>query len=513
MKPVQFFSTVFCLLVLLNSCKHKTDYYSRGVGIYPGNPREDFSPTLLTDTKDYRNIARLRPAYHSSSYDYNLTAQLITDGIIINEMPDYISVSSNKGVLPKNEREWLVDNNSLTEVNLSGTDIWVQLELNSGKVPEISRIKINGSLEFSGKPTGGWAFACSGSNDGITWNELAKVTGNGLPGEERINPFAAMLAKQSKGKRPANPFASFFAGPYGSDSTAPKPSFSFRFGKPKTQRLINQSFEFKEPVAYHLYRVTMSAKCAEDWRLGDFDLYNMNTKLNIAPSGNFKSAWMSAGTGEEWVYVDLGASSSFDKIKLYWINKAEKGSIQVSTDAKEWSDIVSLPGNADLIDTISLQKMAEGRFVRVLMTKPSKNEKYVLSELEIFGKGGLVPQPKPNPPVTDTRLNLAAGNWMVQRASEVNSTGEQLSQTDFATRNWITATVPGTVLVSYWNAGALPNPNFGDNQLMVSESFFNSDFWYRDEFEVPSSFRGEKMFLNFDGINWKAEVFVNGKKT
>jgi beta-galactosidase/beta-glucuronidase len=512
-KPVQFLSAVFCFLVLLSSCKQKTDYYSRGVGIYPGNPKEDYSPRLVTDNKDYRNIARLRPAYHSSSYDYNLTAQLVTDGIIINEMPDYISVSTNKGVISKNEREWLLDHNSVTEVNLSGKDIWIQLDLNSGKVPEISKIIINGSLEFSGKPTGGWAFVCSGSKDGITWNKLGEVKGNGLPGEERINPFAALLAKSSKGKRPASPFANFFAGPYGSDSTAPKPSFSFRFGIPKTQRFINQSFEFKEPVTYHFYRVAMSAKCAEDWRLGDFDFYNKDTKLNLAPSGNFKSAWMSAGIGEEWIYVDLGASSSFDKIKLFWINKAEKGSIQVSPDAKTWSDIASLPGNEGLVDTISLQKAAEGRFVRILMTKPLKNEKYVLSELEIYGKGGLLPLPKQNPPVTGNRMNLAGGNWMIQRASEVNGTGEQLSQTDFAVRNWITATVPGTVLVSYWNAGALPNPNFGDNQLMISESFFNSDFWYRDEFEVPSNFKGEKMFLNFDGINWKAEVFVNGKKT
>jgi hypothetical protein len=512
-KPVQFFSIAFCFLVLLSNCKQKTDYYSRGVGIYPGNPKEDYSPNLVTDNKDYRNIARLRPAYHSSSYDYNLTAQLVTDGIISNEMPDYISVSTNKGVIPKNEREWLFDLNSVTEVSLSGTDIWIQLDLNSGKVPEISKINIKGSLEFSGKPKGGWAFVCSGSNDGVAWNELGQVKGTGLPGEERINPFAAMFAKRSKGKPPVNPFANFFSGPYGNDSTAPKPSFSFRFGIPKTQRIINQSFEFKEPVAYHFYRIAMSAKCAEDWIFGDLDFYNKDIKLKMVPSGNFKSAWMSAGTGEEWIYVDLGASSIFDKIKLYWINKAEKGSIQVSQDAKAWSDIASLPGNEGLVDTISLSKAAESRFVRVLMTNTFKNEKYVLSELEIFGKGGLLPQPKSNPPVTGNRMNLAAGNWMIQRASEVDGTSEQLSQTDFSTRNWITATVPGTVLVSYWNAGALPNPNFGDNQLMISESFFNSDFWYRDEFEVPSNFKGEKMFLNFDGINWKAEIFVNGKKT
>ena len=509
------FASVICMLIALAGCNQKSDKYTRGVGIYPGNPKEDFSPNLLTDNKNYRNLARLRPAYHSSSYDYNLTAQLVTDGIIIHEMPDYISLSTNQGELPKNQREWLLDNNSVTELSLPGSDIWIQLEINPGNVvPKITKINLSGSLEYSGKPTAGWQFTCSGSDDGTTWNELGKVAGNGLPGEERPNPFAALFSKPGpKGKSPANPFASFFSGPYGNDSTAPKPSFTFKFGIPKTQRVINQSFEFKEPVSYHFYKVNMSAKCAEDWRFGSLDFYNNETKLKMAPSNNFKSAWMSAGTGQEWIYVDLGVSSTFDSIKLYWINKAIKGSIQVSDDARKWIDLASLPGNTDLVDNIALKKGANGRFVRVLMTEAASGNKYILSEIEILGRGGIMPKSKANPDISDNRMSLSGGNWKIQRASEVTGTGENISKPGFENNDWVVATVPGTALVSYWNAGALPDPNYADNQLMISESFFNSDFWYRNEFEVPSTFKGERMFLNFDGINWKAEIFVNGKQT
>jgi len=74
------------------------------------------------------------------------------------------------------------------------------------------------------------------------------------------------------------------------------------------------------------------------------------------------------------------------------------------------------------------------------------------------------------------------------------------------------ATVPGTVLASYLNAGALPDPNFGDNQLAISDSFFYADFWYRNEFEAPKLRRGQRAFLAFDGVNWKAEVFLNGAR-
>jgi beta-galactosidase/beta-glucuronidase len=54
---------------------------TRGVGVYPGNPAEGIAPLPVPDQTNYRNLALLRPAYHASSCHYNLTAQLVTDGI------------------------------------------------------------------------------------------------------------------------------------------------------------------------------------------------------------------------------------------------------------------------------------------------------------------------------------------------------------------------------------------------------------------------------------------------
>jgi hypothetical protein len=63
--------------------------FTCGIGIYPGAPSEDFSPEFVRDTSGtYRNLALLRPAFHSSSYDYNLTAQLVTDGISDTRVPE-----------------------------------------------------------------------------------------------------------------------------------------------------------------------------------------------------------------------------------------------------------------------------------------------------------------------------------------------------------------------------------------------------------------------------------------
>jgi beta-galactosidase/beta-glucuronidase len=94
----------------------------------------------------------------------------------------------------------------------------------------------------------------------------------------------------------------------------------------------------------------------------------------------------------------------------------------------------------------------------------------------------------------------------------VNADGATLSKVGFADHDWVIATVPGTVLSSYLNVGAIPDPNYGENQLLISDSFFYADFWCRNEFTAPALSPGERAWLNFDGINWKGDVFLNGEK-
>lgn len=511
-----------CILLFSSGCGNRSGLYNNEPGSYPGNPAENFAPDLQPDRENYRNLARLRPAWHSSSYDYNLTAQLATDGIIETGIPSVIAVSTNHGAVPKNEREWLLDHNSVTTYSIEGNDVFLRYDLlGGGKAPEITRIALAGNVNFDEAGRGGWKYVCSGSDDGINWVDLVVVNGSGLPGRERPDPFRMRIPAASQPRatqarrRQQTGFGAFMMSPYGNDSTAPRPSFSFGngFRTPRPQRILELSFDFIKPVAYKSYRISLAAPAAETWTFGELEFFNGSDRLKMTPSHDFKSAWMSAGSQKEWIYVDLGSVSSFDNIMLHWINKATGGSIEISDDSRNWLTIASLPGNSSRIDDIRLSPEVKARYVKLILETSENDQNYMLSEMEVYGKGGLVPVPKASPDVKDSRMFLSGGSWKIQRASEVESAGEEISSSGYSTEDWITATVPGTVLVSYINAGALPDPNFGDNQLMVSESFFNSDFWYRNEFDLPSSLRGERLFLNFDGINWKADVFVNGSRT
>ncbi|MGH9512925.1 MAG: glycosyl hydrolase 2 galactose-binding domain-containing protein [Terriglobales bacterium] len=261
------------------------------------------------------------------------------------------------------------------------------------------------------------------------------------------------------------------------------------------------------------YRVRLDAPRVVRWQVGEVNLFDRNQRIELGGPYHFTSAWKSAGAGEEWVYVDLGVECSLDRIKLFWIQRPAGGSVQVSADAKNWTIIQTLPAAGGAIDDLKLPQPVHGRYVRVLMTKAASPDGYVISELEVFGTGGPVPHSQPVlSKRLDHRFDLGRGAWRLQRDSQVTGDGEAISKAGFDTTDWLPATVPGTVLSSYLDDGCLPDPNYGENQLMISDSFFWADFWYRDELVLPRAAPGRHVWLNFDGINWKADVFFNGRK-
>ncbi|MGA1993758.1 MAG: discoidin domain-containing protein [Bryobacteraceae bacterium] len=423
--------------------------YTRGVGVYPGNPAEYSGPAMVTDATTYRNLALHRPAYQSSSYDYNLTAQLVTDGIKDTRLPRWVSTSaSERGALSKQDRESVLDRNLVTGVELRGPHPWVEVGLEGGDgAPEVDRLDVFARPQGFARDVARWTCTVSGSDGERTWKELARKT-----------------------------------------------------GAERAARDYQWSIALAAPSRSRFYRVAFEAPNVQAWRANEVAFYDRNERLGVGGPYEFTSAWMSAGSGEEWVYVDLGARCTFDRVALYWIRRAAEGSIQVSDDAVAWRTVAPLSA----VDDVKLAQPAHGRYVRVLMTRPASPVGYILSELEVYGRGGPAAKAKP--------VAAGLGAWRLQRDSLVQGDGEQISQPGYQDKDWMIATVPGTTLTSYLNDGAVPDPNYGDNQLLISDSFFYADFWYRDKFVAPAVAKGRHVWLNFDGINWKADVFLNGAK-
>ena len=439
--------------------------YTRGLGVYPGSPNEEFVPRMHIDSSSYRNLALHRPAYHSSSYDYNLTAQLVTDGIKATRLPRWEAVSTSlQGALKKNERQWMFDQNPITNVEIKGKTGWVEVQLAGGDDPfEVDRIDVEARTQSWGSQSKNWVCVVSGSDDGQTWRELGRATNPPKP-KEAMNPSVATVA-------------------------------------------------FASASRSRFYRFQFEAQSESTWAVGDVSFFRNGKRLGIGGPHDFTSAWMSEGKDQEWVYVDLGAVCRFDRVVLAWIRRAAAGSIQVSGNAENWTTVQALPSASATSDDIKLAQPAQGRYVRILMTRAASPEGYVLSELEVYGRGGPVAEPKSAPAAqANGRIDLAGGAWRLQRDTQVQAGGDVLSKPGFSDSDWLIATVPGTVLTSYLNVGAIPDPNFGANQNMISDSYFYADFWYRNEFVAAPSAPGKHVWLNFDGINWKADIFLNGQK-
>jgi hypothetical protein len=110
-------------------------------------------------------------------------------------------------------------------------------------------------------------------------------------------------------------------------------------------------------------------------------------------------------------------------------------------------------------------------------------------------------------------VTLAAG-WQLQDASKVTQAGAEISSAKYKPEGWYSATVPGTVLTSLVNAGVYPEPLYGENNRpdKIPDSLARTPYWYRTVFAVPNTYAGKHVWLNLGGINFSAQVWVNGSQ-
>lgn len=154
----------------------------------------------------------------------------------------------------------------------------------------------------------------------------------------------------------------------------------------------------------------------------------------------------------------------------------------------------------------------------------------------LFGQGnfGLVfPQSESNLPKSKAPIPVCQRKAFVEQPAILTSTAEgnltlgggwqmiaaeTLVEKDITVWNtavtdgWYNATVPGTVLTTLVEQQVYPDPYFGLNNLYIPESLCRQEWWYRISFPSPERINGEQLSLLFNGINYKAEVWLNKVK-
>lgn len=112
-------------------------------------------------------------------------------------------------------------------------------------------------------------------------------------------------------------------------------------------------------------------------------------------------------------------------------------------------------------------------------------------------------------------------DWRMKRADEAGVPAEELSTDRISAADWMPAVVPGTVLNALVHNGVYPEPYYGLNNKLESglipdiyhagRDFYT--YWFRTEFRVDDTpeRNAPKFWLQVDGINYRAEIWLNGK--
>jgi exo-1,4-beta-D-glucosaminidase len=126
-----------------------------------------------------------------------------------------------------------------------------------------------------------------------------------------------------------------------------------------------------------------------------------------------------------------------------------------------------------------------------------------------------------------TNRSYLADGWAIQSSAKITATGEEISSPALKPVDWHNATVPSTVVGNLVDDMVYQDPFFGMNLRTIpgmkypvgtnfsnapipSDSPFAVSWWYRREFRVNPE-RDGQVWLNFDGINDRANIWLNGK--
>ena len=121
-------------------------------------------------------------------------------------------------------------------------------------------------------------------------------------------------------------------------------------------------------------------------------------------------------------------------------------------------------------------------------------------------------KPLPSDAERAANSNIVLGDgWQMQSATKVSGAGAAISVPGYGVGGWYNVSVPTTII-----AGLLANgkydfdPFYGMNFEKLKDPALDAPWWFRKEFTLPRTEIGKDVVLVLHGINYKANVWLNG---
>ncbi len=102
--------------------------------------------------------------------------------------------------------------------------------------------------------------------------------------------------------------------------------------------------------------------------------------------------------------------------------------------------------------------------------------------------------------------------WFIRQATDVEADGSEVSSPGLELAGWNPTPVPATVLAALRANGEYPDVFVGTNLESVPRERFAGSWWYRTEFDLPDESKISSVRLGFDGINYRADIWLNGHR-
>jgi exo-1,4-beta-D-glucosaminidase len=116
-------------------------------------------------------------------------------------------------------------------------------------------------------------------------------------------------------------------------------------------------------------------------------------------------------------------------------------------------------------------------------------------------------------PKNQSQVISLKSDWKIQSSEKLAGTEDKsISENGFDVSGWYEGVVPGTVMGALSDFKVIEDATFGINMKNMDPTQFQKPWWYRSTFKITEDDLLKNVSLRFNGINYRADLWVNGNK-